>query len=265
VDVPINQIMTRTTPAKVDKALAKSFLKSPVETSVNGYLINTGTKLVLIDTGAAGLFGPTLGKLLGNLKASGYQPEQVDEIYITHLHHDHVGGLLSGGQAAFPHATVRVDRHEADYWLSQANMDKAPIDIQEFFHKAMISVRPYVERGRFVPFDGDTELVPGIRSVSSHGHTPGHSTYLIESKGQRLMLWGDLMHVAAVQFDEPSVTIVYDTDSQSAAVQRKAAYADAAKQGYIVGAAHISFPGLGHLRANGQGYTWVPVNYTAYP
>jgi len=265
VNLPIHQIMTRTTPAKVDKALAKSFLKSPVETSVNGYLINTGTKLVLIDTGAAGLFGPTLGKLLGNLKASGYQPEQVDEIYITHLHHDHVGGLLVGGQAAFPNATVRVDRHEADYWLSQANMDKAPVDIQAFFHKAMVSVRPYVESGRFVPFDGDTELVPGIRSVSSHGHTPGHSTYLIESKGQRLMLWGDLMHVAAVQFDEPGVTILYDTDSQSAAVQRKAAYADAAKQGYIVGAAHISFPGLGHLRAHGKGYTWVPVNYTAYP
>jgi len=265
VNLPINKIMTRTTPAKVDKALAKSFLKSPVETSVNGYLINTGTKLVLIDTGAAGLFGPTLGKLLGNLKASGYQPEQVDEIYITHLHHDHVGGLLLGGQVAFPNAVVRVDRHEADYWLSQANMDKAPVEIQEFFQKAMISVKPYVESGRFMPFDGDTELVPGVRSVSSHGHTPGHSTYLIESKGERLMLWGDLMHVAAVQFDEPGVTILYDTDSQNAAVQRKAAYADAAKQGYIVGAAHISFPGLGHLRANGKGYSWVPVNYTASP
>jgi glyoxylase-like metal-dependent hydrolase (beta-lactamase superfamily II) len=265
VNLPINQIMTRTTPAKVDQALAKSFLKSPVETSVNGYLINTGTKLVLVDTGAAGLFGPTLGKLLGNLKASGYQPEQVDEIYITHLHHDHVGGLLSGGQAAFPNAIVRVDRHEADYWLSQANMDKAPVAIQEFFHKAMVSVRPYVESGRFMPFDGDTELVPGVRSVSSHGHTPGHSTYLIESKGQKLMLWGDLMHEAAVQFDEPGVTILYDTDSQSAALQRKAAYADAAKQGYIVGAAHISFPGLGHLRTNGKGYAWVPVNYTAFP
>jgi glyoxylase-like metal-dependent hydrolase (beta-lactamase superfamily II) len=265
VNLPINQIMTRTTPAQVDKALAKSFLKSPVETSVNGYLINTGTKLVLIDTGAAGLFGPTLGKLLGNLKASGYEPEQVDEIYITHLHHDHVGGLLLGGQTAFLNAVVRVDRHETDYWLSQANMDKAPMEIQEFFHKAMISVRPYVESGRFMPFDGDTELVPGVRSVSSHGHTPGHSTYLIESKGEKLMLWGDLMHVAAVQFDVPSVTILYDTDSQSAAVQRKAAYADAAKQGYIVGAAHISFPGLGHLRANGKGYAWVPINYTAFP
>jgi glyoxylase-like metal-dependent hydrolase (beta-lactamase superfamily II) len=200
VNLPINQIMTRTTPARVDQALARSFLKSPVETSVNGYLINTGTKLVLIDTGAAGLFGPTLGKLLANLKASGYRPEQVDEIYITHLHHDHVGGLLSEGQAAFPNAIVRVDRHEADYWLSQANMDQAPVDIQAFFRKAMVSVRPYVESGRFLPFDGNTELVPGIRAVSSHGHTPGHSTYLIESQGQRLMLWGDLMHVAAVQF-----------------------------------------------------------------
>ena len=261
VALPVDKLLTGTTAAKTQKTLARSFLKAPLDTSVNGYLVNTGAKLVLIDTGAAGLFGPTLGNLIANLKAAGYQPEQVDEIYITHMHADHVGGLMAADKLAFPNATVRADKHDADFWLSQANLDKAPADAKGFFQGAMASLNPYLAAGKFKAFDGDTELVPGIKAVAAHGHTPGHSLYKVESKGQTLVLWGDLMHVAAVQFPEPGVTIQFDTDSKSAALQRKRAYAEAAKQGYMIGSAHISFPGLGHLRTLGKGYEWLPVNY----
>ena len=261
VALPVDKLLTGTTAAKTQKTLARSFLKAPLDTSVNGYLVNTGTKLVLIDTGAAGLFGPTLGNLITNLKAAGYQPEQVDEIYITHMHADHVGGLMASDKLAFPNAIVRADKHDADFWLSQANLDKAPADAKGFFQGAMASLNRYVAAGKFKPFDGDTELVPGIKAVAARGHTPGHSTYLVESQGQKLALWGDLMHVAAVQFAQPSVTIQFDTDSQAAAAQRKRAYAAAVKQGYLVGSAHLAFPGLGHLRRDGAGYAWVPVNY----
>ena len=261
VELPVNQLLN-STPAKVDAALKRSYLKSPLETSVNGFLINTGSRLVLVDTGAAKLFGPTLGNLVASLKASGYQPEQVDEVYITHMHADHVGGLMAGNKMAFPNAVVRADRHDADFWLSQANLDKAPEDQKGFFQGAMASVNPYVQAGKFTPFDGDTELVPGIKAHASRGHTAGHSTYIVESKGEKLVLWGDLMHVAAVQFREPSVTIKFDSDSKAAAEQRKKAYADAAKHGYLVGAAHLPFPGIGRLRAEGKGYTYIPVNYS---
>ncbi len=262
VALPVDKLLTNTTPGQVDKALKRDFLKVPLDTSVNGYLINTGSKLVLIDTGAAGLFGPTLGNLLVNLKAAGYQPEQVDEIYITHMHADHVGGLMAGDKPAFPNAIVRADQHDADFWLSAANLEKAPAEMKGYFQGAQASLNPYVTAGKFKPFDGNTELVPGIKAVAAHGHTPGHSTYLVESQGQKLALWGDLMHVAAVQFANPSVTIQFDTDSKAAAVQRKKAYAEAAKQGYLIGSAHLSFPGLGHLRAEGKGYAFVPVNYS---
>ncbi len=262
VNLPVKDLLTNTTPAAVDKALAKSYLKNPLETSVNGYLINTGEKLVLVDTGAAGLFGPTLGNLVANLKASGYQPEQVDEIYITHMHADHVGGLMAGDKRAFPNAIVRADKHDADFWLSQANLDKAAVDDKGFFQGAMASINPYVKADKFKSFDGNTELVAGIKAVASRGHTPGHSIYAVESKGQKLMLWGDLMHVASVQFENPGVTIKFDTDSKAAAAQRKKAYADAAKLGYLVGSAHLSFPGIGYLRAEGKGYAWIPVNYS---
>lgn len=265
VALPVDKLLTRTTPAKVEKALARSYLKAPLETSVNGYLVNTGEKLVLIDTGAAGLFGPTLGKLVANLKASGYQPEQVDEVYITHMHPDHVGGLMNGDKPAFPNATVRADKHDADFWLSQENMDKAPQEAKGFFQGAMASINPYAQAGKFKPFEGSTELVPGVRSIAAPGHTAGHSAYVVESKGQKLVLWGDLMHVAAVQFEHPEVTIQFDTDSKQAARQRAKAYADAARNGYMVGSAHVSFPGLGHVRKQGKGYTWLPLNYSPMP
>ena len=262
VALPVDTLLTHTTKAKSDATLERNFLKSPVETSVNAYLVNTGAKLVLIDTGAAGLFGPTLGRLAESLKAAGYQPEQVDEIYITHMHPDHVGGLMAGDKMAFANAVVRADQRDADFWLSPANLDKAPADTKGFFQGAMASLNAYVAAGKFKPFNGDTDLAPGIRAMATPGHTPGHSVYVVESGGQKLVLWGDLMHVAAVQFPEPSVTIAFDTDSKSAATQRKRAYADAAKQGYLVGSAHLSFPGFGHLRAEGKGYAFVPLNYS---
>jgi len=265
LDLPVTQLLTNTTPAMTKKALARSYLKEPVETSVNAYLINTGDKLVMVDAGSGVLFGPTLGKLIDSLKAAGYRPEQVDEIYITHMHGDHVGGLMTGDKLAFANAVVRADKHDADFWLAKANMDAAPKDAQDSFLGAMNSINPYATAGKFKTFDGNTELVPGVRAMASHGHTPGHTTYVVESKGSKLVLWGDLMHVAAVQFPNPAVTILFDTDSKAAARERAKAYADAARQGYWVGAAHLAFPGLGHLRAEGSGYVWIPANYTVLP
>lgn len=206
VDLPVDKLLQGIKPAAVDAALAKSFLKSPLETSVNAFLINTGSKLILIDAGAAGLFGPTLGKFAANLKAAGYQPEQIDEIYVTHMHADHVGGLTASGQRVFPNAVVRAQKQESDYWLSQANMDKTPAKA-DAFKGAMQSLNPYVTAGKFKAFEGDVELVPGISSRSGRGHTPGHATYVVESKGQTLVLIGDLVHVGAVQFGRPEVTI----------------------------------------------------------
>lgn len=265
VNLPVDKLLTNIQPQTLTSLLARSYQKAPVETSFNGYLVNTGTKLVLIDTGAAGLFGPTLGKLIGNLKASGYQPEQVDEIYITHMHPDHVGGLMAEGKAAFPNAVVRADVREGDFWLSTANMEKAPADAKGFFQGAMASLKPYQDAGKLKPFDGETELVPGVRAVPARGHTPGHTIYVVESQGERLVVWGDLMHVAAVQFAMPQVTIQFDTDSKAAMPQRQKNFADAAKKGYYVAIAHVSFPGIGKLRADGKGYDWIPVNYSSAP
>ena len=261
LDLPVDKLLQGIKPAAVDAALARSFLKSPVETSVNAFLINTGSKLILVDTGAAGLFGPTLGKFTANLKAAGYQPEQIDEIYVTHMHGDHVGGLTANGQPVFPNAIVRAQKQESDYWLSQANLDKNPAKA-DAFKGAMLSLKPYVAAGKFKAFEGDVELVPGISSRSGMGHTPGHATYVVESKGQKLVLIGDLVHVGAVQFGRPEVTISFDSDQKAAAAARKQAFDAAARGRYLIGAAHLQFPGIGHIEKEGKGYQFIPVNYT---
>jgi glyoxylase-like metal-dependent hydrolase (beta-lactamase superfamily II) len=262
VDLPVDKLLTNIKPAAVEKALSRAYLKAPVESSVNAFLINTGSQLVLVDTGAGTLFGPTLGKLVANLKAAGYQPEQVDAVLITHMHPDHIGGLMSGDKRTFPNATVHVDKADADFWLSADNMKKAPAEMQSMFQGATAMLNPYATADKLKPFTGDTELMPGIKTMGAHGHTPGHSNYAVESKGQKLVLWGDLLHVASVQFPDPSVTIQFDSDSKAAAAQRKKAYAEAAKDGYWVAAAHLPFPGIGHVDPEGKAYSWIPANYT---
>ncbi|MBT2335264.1 MBL fold metallo-hydrolase [Variovorax paradoxus] len=261
LDLEPKKLLTNTTQGQVGKLLDRSFEKDVVQTSVNGYLINTGSKLVLVDTGAGALFGATLGNLRANLQAAGYKPEQVDDVLITHMHGDHVGGLMADGKLVFPNATVHAGQEDADFWLDKANLEKASPEMKGFFQGAMASINPYVEAGKFKPLKGSTELLPGIKAMPAHGHTPGHNVYVVESKGQKLVLWGDLMHVAAVQFEQPQVTISFDVDSKPAALERKKAYADAAKGRYLVGSAHLPFPGLGHVRAEGKGYVWVPVDY----
>jgi glyoxylase-like metal-dependent hydrolase (beta-lactamase superfamily II) len=132
VDLPVDKLLSEPA-ALTDATLKKSFLGSPLEVSDNAFLINTGSRLVLVDTGAGTLFGPTLGKLIANLRAAGYAPEQVDDILLTHMHPDHVGGLVANGQRVFPNAIVHADEHEAAYWLNKANMDKAPARFQGLF------------------------------------------------------------------------------------------------------------------------------------
>jgi glyoxylase-like metal-dependent hydrolase (beta-lactamase superfamily II) len=260
--LPVKDLLVNATPAEITHALARAYLASPVETSINAFLVNTGTKLVLIDTGTGGAMGPTTGKLLANLRAAGYGPEQVDEIYITHMHGDHIGGLSSGEKPNFPNAVVRTSRAEADYWLDPAHLASATAEAKGGFQTAQAAFAPYVKAGKLKSFDADGELVPGISSVDTHGHTPGHTSYLVASKGSQLLVLGDLIHVGAVQFARPSVAMKFDSDTTVAIAARIKTFDAAAKGGYWVAAAHLSFPAIGHVRAEKSGYSWLPANYS---
>lgn len=247
-------------PSRIADALNSSFLGEQVETSHNAFLVNTGGKLVLVDAGAGTLLGPHTGKLLGNLRAAGYRPGQVDEVYLTHMHADHIGGLMAGDRKAFPNAIVRANKRDTDYWLSEENMRDAPAAAKRFFEAAVISLSPYMATGKLTTFEGHANLIPGIRAQPAYGHTPGHTMYEVESKGEKLLLWGDIVHVAAVQFADPSVTIGYDVNRAEAEQEHWRVFDDVAKNRYMIGGAHLPFPGLGHVRNNGdRSYAFVPL------
>lgn len=258
--LPADKLLRGIKPATIDRILAAHFESSPVTTSVNAFLVNTGRSLVLIDTGNGA--GASPGRVLTNLEASGYRPDQVDDVLITHMHPDHVGGLVVDGHRAFPNATVWVSRKDADYWLSAAQMARSGKGRQGTFRAAMAAVAPYRKAGRFRTFQGGRMLLPGIHSLPEPGHTPGHTGYLVTSQGHSMLAWGDIIHVQAVQFGHPSVTIAYDSNPTRARATRLRILARAASDKYIVAGAHLAFPGLGHVRKAKQGYTWIPVTYT---
>lgn len=258
------KILSGTSAEDIQSLLARMFLDetSGVQTAVNAYLVHTGKNLVLVDTGTAKAFGPALGFIADNIRAAGYSPEQVDTVLLTHLHPDHANGLLRpDGAMLFPNATVHVAKADADFWLSEEVAAKAPTENQPFFAMARAAVAPYAAAGKLKPYQPGDSLVPGVESVAAYGHTPGHSGYLFTSGERSILMWGDVVHSHAVQFARPEVVIEFDVDKAQAIATRKKIFADAAAQKLWVAGAHLPFPGIGHVRTEGKGYAWVPVEF----
>lgn len=252
----------------LQRLLAREFLQGPaVQTAVNAYLVNTGQRLILVDAGAAKLFGPTLGNIVDNLKAAGYRPEQVDTVLLTHLHGDHVNGLVTpDGQRVFVNAEVWSAKADNDFWLSETIAAQAPQEAQGFFKMSRDAAAPYLAAGRWKTFDGERELAPGVSSVDTRGHTPGHASYLFRSGEQRLLVLGDIVHNHAVQFTRPEVSLEFDVDQKQAIATRKRIFAQVARERLMVAGMHLPFPGIGHVRKEAKGgYAWVPAEFTLLP
>lgn len=250
-------------PGQVRRLLEASFQTLPVETSMNAFLIHTGQQLLLVDTGAGSSFGAGVGNhLLRNLRAAGYSAEQIDGVLLTHVHGDHSGGLIDAqGNAVFPNAHLYVAQAELAHWLSEKARAQAAAHHQPMFGAGRAALAPYFKLQRVRAFTPGQTLFPGIGTMASPGHTPGHSFFHIQSNGQTLVIWGDVVHAAEVQFPAPAITIAYDTDPSAASRMRLAAFADAAQHGYWVAAPHIAFPGLGHVRQKAGQFEWVAAPY----
>ena len=239
-----------------DEAIMKKYAPGGTyPTAVNAFLVRTPDHFVLVDAG----FGR---ELFTNLKKLGAEPEQISVVLLTHMHGDHIGGLLADDKAAFPKAKVYLARQERDYWASEEIMNTFPEDRRGGFKNAQKVLAAYGDAVQtFDPGELGSSpeiLLPGIGAIAAFGHTPGHTLFMVESEGAKLLIWGDLTHAMAVQMPEPGVAMTYDVDPQMAVASRLAVLKYASDEKIPVAGMHVPYAGIGTVASAPTGYTFTP-------
>ncbi len=237
----------------VAELAAANFL--PETKMVNGFtpvIVNTGNELILFDTGLGG----DNGTLTQQMRAAGYAPEQIDVVVLTHMHGDHIGGLMSGGAPSFPNARYVTGQTEYDFWASDERLSGPTEGGAKNFRA---KVAPLAEKMSFI--DDEGTVVSGVTGLNTFGHTPGHMSYHIESEGKQLLIWADVANHFVMSIQRPDWHVRYDMDKEKAAATRKRIFDMASTDRIPVTGYHMPFPALGFLEANGTSYRWTPVSY----
>jgi glyoxylase-like metal-dependent hydrolase (beta-lactamase superfamily II) len=242
----------------IDKEEARQILadnfRPARRTAVNAFLIYTADRLVLVETGCGSYMAATGGKLLENLKAAGVDPAAIDTVLLTHMHPDHSAGLtdMTTGKPNFPNAELVMHENEPRHWFDDAAMARG--DERErklFFQAGREQTEPYRKRWRLFQRG---EVVPGVTAMPFHGHTPGHTGYLVSSGAESLLIWGDIVHVPEVQTARPEVCMAFDTDKTAAEATRRHVFDMVATDRMLVTGMHLHFPGFTRLIRSGVGY-----------
>jgi glyoxylase-like metal-dependent hydrolase (beta-lactamase superfamily II) len=245
-------------PAAEAEALHKAAFRAiPPRLAINCYLVQTSDRLVLIDSGFGGAIGGLAGHLADHLVVLGVAPADIDTVLCTHLHPDHVGGLVDGaGAAVFPNAELVVHAADHRFWSDEATLTAATTDQDRgFVQLARATIAAYADRTRLLTTG---EALPGISIVPEPGHTPGHSGWLIASGAESLLIWGDVVHMPGVQFARPEAGMGFDVDGGAAIETRKRIMDMTATDRLLVAGMHLDFPGFGHVARAGGGYAFIP-------
>ena len=236
----------------VETLMQENFL--PPRQFVNYFtpvLVNTGSELVLFDTGLGAGARPAMGNLASLIAASGYAADQVDVVVLTHMHGDHIGGLTENGAPAFANARYVTGAREFDFWNKDAPEDRAK--------PFKANVAPLAEKTTFL--DDGGAVVSGITAMAAFGHTPGHFAYSIESGGRRLVLTGDAANHYVASLQRPDWEVRFDMDKAAAAATRKALFGMLAADKVPFVGYHMPFPGVGYVEPMGEGFRFVPMTY----
>ena len=228
-------------------------------TSVNCYAIHSAGRLALIETGSGNYLQRTAGQLPRNLAAAGIDPASIERVILTHMHPDHSAGLteMPSGRRNFPNAELVVHENEPRHWHDDAAMARASERAKKlYFQAAREQMAPY--RDRLKTFSGALEVFPGVTAMPLHGHTPGHTGYMIASGGERLLIWGDICHVPEIQIPRPELTIEFDTDPEAAEATRRRVLEMVARERLPIAGMHVHFPGFAHVTRTNGSFTLVP-------
>jgi glyoxylase-like metal-dependent hydrolase (beta-lactamase superfamily II) len=257
--VPIDEKFVRNASStEVNDALAAAFLPPRIlPISFTALLVNTGTKLVLIDTGTAGQITDTAGSLLDNFKSAGIDPKAVDTILISDFHPDHIDGIKTkDGARIFPNAEVVVPEPEWDFWMDDANMSKAEGAVKRYFLNARRIFKDIAKDVR--RFKPGNEVAPGIVSVAAYGHTPGHTGFAIHSGNQSMLAMSDTVRNPYLFARHPDWQPAFDMDGPQAVETRRRMLDRVAADRMLIEAYHFPFPACGHIAKTASGYEFVP-------
>ncbi|MGX9355135.1 MBL fold metallo-hydrolase [Roseobacteraceae bacterium S113] len=255
------EMLNGVTPDEFATLLEAAHISSDAHpTAVNAFLVEIGDRKIMIDAGTGDILGPTAGRLTEVLDALGVDPASIDTVIFTHLHGDHIGGVVSPNGNPFVNAALRVASADIDFWTSADIQAQAPDAFKPAFDLARAALGGFGDR--VDPFASqETSLAPGLTTVPLPGHTVGHTGLMLESEGEALFITADIFHVPAVQLVMPNVTIGFDTDQDMARKTRLKTLDMIATDKVMMGGSHIALPGLGHLDAAGSGYRWTPARH----
>jgi glyoxylase-like metal-dependent hydrolase (beta-lactamase superfamily II) len=242
---------------EAEKLLADSFHPIAPRIAVNAFLITSGGRQVLFETGSGNTMGPTLGWLAKNLRSVGIDPAKLETVLLTHMHPDHSNGLTDdAGAPVFSNCELVVHEDEVSHWHDDARMAKAPErQAIRYFQGARIQYAPYKKRVRKFR---SGEVFPGITAIPIPGHTPGHTAYLISSGTESLLIWGDIVHIPDLQVPHPEVCMEFDTDPAAAAATRRRVFDMVTTDRMLVAGMHLHFPGFSRMVRRPEGYALVP-------
>jgi glyoxylase-like metal-dependent hydrolase (beta-lactamase superfamily II) len=243
------------------KAAAAAYMpEGKVTIPFSPMVVNTGGKLVAIDTGnGLGAFAASkgaVGQARGNMEAAGIDPKQIDIVLISHFHGDHIGGLKNAdGSPAFPNAEIKVPAVEQAFWSDEANAAKA-----NGFNKAQFpNVKKMMAGLKVSTYEPSKEVAPGITSVATPGHTPGHTSFVVASGSKKILVQIDVSNIPSMFLQNPDWHSAFDNDGNLATATRHKIYDMAAADKMIVVGYHFPYPCVGHVEKNGKGYRLVPV------
>ncbi|HET7680836.1 MAG TPA: MBL fold metallo-hydrolase [Xanthobacteraceae bacterium] len=249
-------------PAAVRKAMTDAFLPATDKLPIpfTALLVNTGSKLVLIDTGSGGQIAATAGTFNANLAAAGIAPEQIDIILISHFHPDHINGIKTkDDELYFPKAEIKVPQAEWDFWMDESLPGRAAPEIKGYVLNARRIFRNIAKDvTRFSP---GAELAPGITAINASGHTPGHTAFSVASGNDSLLVLSDTSNHPKLFVRHPEWQPVLDMDGHDAVMTRRKLLDRAAADRMLVQGYHFPFPASGHIVRSGSGFELVPVEW----
>ena len=232
--------------------------------SINGYLIRTGDRLIAVDSGASSALAPTLGAWAASLALAGIDPGDIDTVFLTHMHADHVGGMTADGKRLLANAGLVAAEAEWFFTHDDGVLAAIPEQFKGNFLLSRTQLAPYAE-GRQMLAMAETEIAPGVTAIPLPGHTPGHMGLRIASGGESLLIWGDVIHAPAYQFSRPDWSVAFDADMDGARASRHRMLDMAATDRLAVAGMHLDFPAMGYVERQGDAYRYVaaPPDYRA--